>query len=631
MKCPNCSFFNEVRAEVCKICGTKLEKKIRNVTNTLSLDQALREKYMPSSASGASETTTPSEAESSGTPAWELIPGLLVASSPRTQKIPAWNTEDAPGGVAADMPREDCAHSEPYSDSTSGGDNSYSEPHKKAEAIEGASDSREGEVEDMTDAAEAEVASETTEVVEEDPTNDDKDVTVAEAEVASEVTEVVEEDPTSDDKDVTAAEDTAEEEPTEKLAYIPPVYESLTGFERIDIDAPPIVIPNVEEYDVPAEENNEEEYVDTITKSSRDRWIIAIIVFLCILLVVLGAIIVRILWQWWHHDDAGVATTTPRRTTPTITSSLSTTPETTTNSERANPVIGQFTYDLQSYLVSSKTDFLAYMLNPMDAKMKLSELHSIGVTRTEVEEIKYQDGVLLLDTWVFNAVDGKAYKRLVKWEFDCAIGEYIDVKDFKHDFVLAEDEQKRVETKDEVITTENTSIASGGSNTATTEASTEATSGATTQATTQRTTITTTAAAPTTTFDDSYFVKSGSVSGGTATESDSLSKMRMGDHGYFQRLVFDFLGEKAPVYTASIDDGGYTLNLYLSNMTGHSEQPEIASWSTMTSIEVFSNSADSLQVQMRFSEPIMINTFTIDEPGRIVIDVRGDSNWDTPQ
>lgn len=630
MKCPNCSFFNEVRAEFCKICGTKLEKKITNVTNTLSLDQALREKYMPSSTNGVNENTAPSEDEFVGTPAWELIPGLLVASSPRWPKKHPEEAEADLGRelqdrevvteAAVTLPAEDpnvlpqsqsmvVSPEGPVSIPTEEEPIAFTESLTTNEPVEIKETTESAErIEAGATVAEVAVSSETTEVSAENPT-----------EVPDDVAEDTVDDTVVDMAD-DVVEDVATEEQTDKLAYIPPVYESMTGFERIDVDAPPIVIPTVEEYDVHPE-NNDDEYVDTITKSSRDRWIIAIIVFLCILLLVLGAIIIRILWQWWHHDVPPTTVATTRRTTPTITSVATTTPGTTTNPERANPVIGQFTYDLQSYLVSGKTDFLGYMINPMDAKMKLGDLHSIGVTKTEVEDVKYRDAILYLDTWVYNNVEGKVCKRLVKWEFNCIIGEFVDVTDFKNDFVLAEDEQKRVEVEDAKSTesTQLPTIRSESSNVTTTES------------TTQSTTITTTAAAPTTTFDDSYFVKSGSVSGGSATESDSLSKMRMGDHGYFQRLVFDFLGEKAPVYTASIDDGGYTLNLYLSNMTGHSGQPEIASWSTMTSIEVFSNSADSLQVQMRFSEPIMINTFTIDEPGRIVIDVRGDSNWDTPQ
>ncbi len=160
----------------------------------------------------------------------------------------------------------------------------------------------------------------------------------------------------------------------------------------------------------------------------------------------------------------------------------------------------------------------------------------------------------------------------------------------------------------------------------TTSSSTETTTSAASKTATTSTTETTPA---TTAFDEWYFVKQGSVSNGDGTDEDSLSKIRMGDHYYFHRLVFDFLGSKIPTYTVSILEGGYLVQLHVENITSYTSETAVASWSNIAeSIEIIADTPTSINVNIRMSEPVMISTYGLEEPGRIIIDIRGDSNLD---
>lgn len=133
----------------------------------------------------------------------------------------------------------------------------------------------------------------------------------------------------------------------------------------------------------------------------------------------------------------------------------------------------------------------------------------------------------------------------------------------------------------------------------------------------------------TTLFDESYFTKSGNLSGGNGTDEDSLAKVRMGDHYYFHRIVFDFLGDKIPTYHVSILNDGYLVRVRIENITDFTGDYGVATWSTVAkSIEIFADTASSVIININMYEPAMVYTYGLEEPGRIVLDIRGDSNKD---
>lgn len=130
-------------------------------------------------------------------------------------------------------------------------------------------------------------------------------------------------------------------------------------------------------------------------------------------------------------------------------------------------------------------------------------------------------------------------------------------------------------------------------------------------------------------FDESYFTKSGNLSGGTGKESDALRKVRMGDHYYFHRLVFDFGGKKTPTYYVSILEGGYLVQMRVENITDFTKDSSISEWSTVAkSVEISADTPNSIIINIYMHEPAMVHTYGIDDPGRIVLDLRGDSNQD---
>lgn len=132
-----------------------------------------------------------------------------------------------------------------------------------------------------------------------------------------------------------------------------------------------------------------------------------------------------------------------------------------------------------------------------------------------------------------------------------------------------------------------------------------------------------------TTFDDGYFTRTGNLSGGNGTEDDALIKVRMGDHHYYHRFVFDFVGNKIPTYYVSILDGGYLVQLRVENITDFTREYGIDSWSTVAkSIEIVADTSTSVLINIYMNEPAMIHTYGLEEPGRIVLDIRGDSNKD---
>lgn len=151
----------------------------------------------------------------------------------------------------------------------------------------------------------------------------------------------------------------------------------------------------------------------------------------------------------------------------------------------------------------------------------------------------------------------------------------------------------------------------------------------TTTTTSTTSTDTTTSTSTTTTFDDSYFTKTGNLSGGNGTDYDALIKMRMGDHHYYHRFVFDFVGNKIPTYYVSILDNGYLVQLRVENITDYTKEYEIESWSTVAkSVEIAADTPNSILINIYMNEPAMVHTYGLEEPGRIVLDIRGDSNKD---
>ncbi|MDO4754021.1 MAG: hypothetical protein Q4A41_03360, partial [Bacillota bacterium] len=130
-------------------------------------------------------------------------------------------------------------------------------------------------------------------------------------------------------------------------------------------------------------------------------------------------------------------------------------------------------------------------------------------------------------------------------------------------------------------------------------------------------------------FDDSYFTKTGSLSGGNGTDTDSLTKIRMGDHHYFHRFVFDFLGNKVPTYRVSIMNGGYLVQIRVENITEFTSNYALEDWSTVAqSIVITADTDSSIVINIAMNEPAMVSTYGLEEPGRIVLDIRGESNKD---
>lgn len=138
-----------------------------------------------------------------------------------------------------------------------------------------------------------------------------------------------------------------------------------------------------------------------------------------------------------------------------------------------------------------------------------------------------------------------------------------------------------------------------------------------------------TSTASVTAFDEGYFTKTGNLSGGNGTESDTLSKVRMGNHHYFHRFVFDFMGNKIPTYYVSILEGGYLVQMRVENIREFTQDYGLATWTTVAkSIEISADTSSSILINIRMYEPAMVYTYGLEDPGRIVLDIRGDSNKD---
>lgn len=145
----------------------------------------------------------------------------------------------------------------------------------------------------------------------------------------------------------------------------------------------------------------------------------------------------------------------------------------------------------------------------------------------------------------------------------------------------------------------------------------------TTEESTEETSVTTTSKSP---FDESYFVRNGSVSGGNGTDQDSLSKVRMGDHLYFHRFVFDFLGSRIPTYQVHILEGGMLIQLHVENIKDFTGDYALTEWNYLAaSIDITSDGNQGIYINIRAAEPLMISTYGLEEPGRIVLDLRGES------
>lgn len=263
--------------------------------------------------------------------------------------------------------------------------------------------------------------------------------------------------------------------------------------------------------------------------------------------------------------------------------------------------VRDFLSKLESYLKNgSETAALKFFLNPVKANDVLKPIRDLQPVSIRFDRIEQDDTALRFEAEIENIDQEIRYRRTVRFQVTFA-DRSNDMDAVAHDFDPETDGALRQEIG-QVPTTETTSSEE------------------------ETTVTTTTERIP---FDESYFTKSGSLSGGSGTTADTLRKVRMGDHLYFHRFVFDFLGDRAPVYTVSLLDGGLALQVQVANITDFTTDYALAEWSYLAkSIQITADTPNSILIQITMNEPVMMYTYTLDEPGRIVIDIRGESSED---
>lgn len=89
------------------------------------------------------------------------------------------------------------------------------------------------------------------------------------------------------------------------------------------------------------------------------------------------------------------------------------------------------------------------------------------------------------------------------------------------------------------------------------------------------------------------------------------------------------MGNKIPTYYVSILEGGYLVQMRVENIREFTQDYGLATWTTVAkSIEISADTSSSILINIRMYEPAMVYTYGLEDPGRIVLDIRGDSNKD---
>lgn len=608
MNCPNCDYGGLNKdSKICDVCGIELDANIDILSSdTISLDKALKEMFKKSNSEKKSsskiqiQTEVPKKDDGddfdedyspdSSDELDELAP-VYPASRKTTQtgskeEKSSWRplkSDETTNALPAVEPKE------PVAPETTVTPEEPEEPEV----------SEEPEEPEMPEEPVEPVVSEEPEAPKEPKEPKETEEPVADPAPTAKI----EPEPDLSEIKFTIEEDKAEKIDISNLSEIPvkiPRAGNLNGLKPKPAEPlEPADTINPEERD---DESGDEPAQLQLTKKSKN---ILGTVLIGILFIILIAVIIFMIFTFssWKKDEEEV----PETTTPTATE------PTTLNSKQVENTVQEFFKELELYFTEDDNTVLARFLNPVAAAKKMGEVQKLPTIQSlSVESIAMQgEDAYQVVTSVLNSDKGQRYIRDIVWTLKIEKDENkLVVKDFSNDFTMQADLlNRKIFDKD----------ARGDQTTTQPEETSETSTAATT------TTAPTTTKVQTTTEEIlEGFVAAGVFRGGNdSVKSAKLLNRRIGNHAKYERLVFDFdnSGELVPKYKAELDATGTTIVVNIYGVTNLESQSAAPDWSNIKSVDVVSDTRDSVKITIKLGKRAEFKAFGLNSPARLIIDI----------